>query len=260
MYKTLKGNVFNATKNFNDVLQDQWMTTEVLVETLGKYADETTDIGKKAFAAAQDIKTLSQLFDTLKEAAGSGWAQTWELLIGDFEEAKKILTELGGVIGGFIDRTSDARNELLRLWKENGGREILIEAFRNSFEALGKIIKPISEAFRDIFPPTTSEQLLNLTNGLKTFTERLKIGDETADKIKRTFAGLFAVLDMVKDAFLFVFKVAGKVFGLFGGPTAGGILELTARFGDFLVNCMILPKQEIYLVRLLRKSKKSLQQ
>ena len=235
MYKTLKGNVFNATRNFNDVLQDQWMTTEVLVETLGKYADETTDIGKKAFAAAQDIKTLSQLFDTLKEAAGSGWAQTWEILIGDFEEAKKLLTELGGVIGGFIDRTSDARNELLRLWKENGGRETLIEAFRNSFEALGKIIKPISEAFRDIFPPTTSEQLLNLTNGLKTFTERLKIGDETADKIKRTFAGLFAVLDMVKDAFLFVFKVAGKVFGLFGGPTAGGILELTARFGDFLV-------------------------
>ena len=120
MYKTLKGNVFNATKNFNDVLQDQWMTTEVLVKTLGKYADETTDIGKKAFAAAQDIKTFSQLFDTLKEAAGSGWAQTWEILIGDFEEAKKILTELGGVIGGFIDRMSDARNELLRLWKENG--------------------------------------------------------------------------------------------------------------------------------------------
>lgn len=235
MYTTLKGHVFNATRNFNDVLRDEWMTTEVLVETLGKYADETTDIGKKAFAAAQDIKTLTQLFDTLKEAAGSGWAQTWEILIGDFEEAKKLLTELGGVIGGFIDRMSDARNELLRLWKENGGRETLIEAFRNSFEALGKIIKPISEAFRDIFPPTTSEQLLNLTNGLKTFTERLKIGDETADKIKRTFAGLFAVLDMVKDAFLFVFKVAGQVFSLFGGPTAGGILELTARFGDFLV-------------------------
>lgn len=235
MYKTLKGNVFDATRNFNDVLQDQWMTTEVLVETLGKYADETTDIGKKAFAAAQDIKTFTQLFDTLKEAAGSGWAQTWEILIGDFEEAKKLLTELGGVIGGFIDRMSDARNELLRLWKENGGRETLIEAFRNAFEALGKIIKPISEAFRDIFPPTTSEQLLNLTNGLKAFTERLKIGDETADKIRRTFKGLFAVLDMVKDAFLFVFKVAGQVFSLFGGPTAGGILELTAMFGDFLV-------------------------
>jgi tape measure domain-containing protein len=235
MYKTLKGNVFNATMNFNDVLQDQWMTTEVLVETLGKYADETTDIGKKAFAAAQDIKTISQLFDTLKEAAGSGWAQTWEIIIGDFEEAKTLLTKVGGVIGGFIDRTSDARNELLRFWKENGGRDDLIEALKNSFEALGKIIKPIQEAFRYIFPPTTGKQLVALTNGLKKFTEKLKIGDETSDKIRRTFAGLFAVLDMVKDAFLFVFKVAGKVFGLFGGPTAGGILELTARFGDFLV-------------------------
>ena len=139
------------------------------------------------------------------------------------------------MIGGFIDRISDARNELLRLWKENGGRETLIEAFRNSFEALGKIIKPISEAFRDIFPPTTSEQLLNLTNGLKAFTERLQIGDETADKIRRTFKGLFAVLDLIKDAFGLVFNVADKVFGLFVGPTAGGILELTARFGDFLV-------------------------
>ena len=242
MYKVLSRNnkgklmddVIDATHNFNDSLSYQWMTTEVLVKTLGKYADETTDIGKKAFAAAQDIKTFSQLFDTLKEAAGSGWAQTWEILIGDFEEAKKLLTELGGVIGGFIDRTSDARNELLRLWKENGGRETLIEAFRNSFEALGKIIKPISEAFRDIFPPTTSEQLLNLTNGLKEFTSKLKISDETADKLRRTFSGVFALLDIAKEFFGAIFRGAGDVLSVMS-PLGGGLLDVTARFGDFIV-------------------------
>ncbi len=85
MYETLKGTALSATKNFNDSLQDQWMTTEVLTGTLAKYSDETTDIGKRAFAAAQDVKTLSQLFDTLKEAAGSGWATSWELFFGDFE-------------------------------------------------------------------------------------------------------------------------------------------------------------------------------
>ena len=85
MYKTVKGNVIDATHNFNDSLQDQWMTTEALVGTLRNYADETTDIGKKAFAAAQDVKTFSQLMDTLKEAAGSGWANTWEILFGDFD-------------------------------------------------------------------------------------------------------------------------------------------------------------------------------
>ena len=77
-----------STSMFNESLSSQWMTTEVLVETLKDYADETTEIGKKAYAAAQDVKTFTQLFDTLKEAAQSGWAQTWELIIGDFDEAK----------------------------------------------------------------------------------------------------------------------------------------------------------------------------
>ena len=66
----------------------QWMTTEVLTSTLKDYADESTEIGKKAFAAAQDVKTFSQLMDTLKESAQSGWAETWQLIVGDYEEAK----------------------------------------------------------------------------------------------------------------------------------------------------------------------------
>ena len=114
-YTTLeKGTVISATQNFNDSLQEQWMTTEVLVTTLGKYADETTDIGKKAYAAAQDVKTFSMMMDTLKEAAQSGWAQTWELLVGDFEEAKTLFTELSERFGKMIDDSSKARNNFLK--------------------------------------------------------------------------------------------------------------------------------------------------
>ena len=112
----LNGNIselFTSTSMFNESLSSQWMTTEVLVETLKDYADETTDIGKKAYAAAQDVKTFTQLFDTLKEAAQSGWAQTWELIIGDFDEAKEFLTGLSKTFGGIIDAMSDARNKLL---------------------------------------------------------------------------------------------------------------------------------------------------
>ena len=112
----LNGNVsklFTSTSMFNESLSSQWMTTEVLVETLKDYADETTDIGKKAYAAAQDVKTFTQLFDTLKEAAQSGWAQTWELIIGDFDEAKEFLTGLYKTFGGIIDAMSEARNKLL---------------------------------------------------------------------------------------------------------------------------------------------------
>lgn len=69
------GNVsdaFDAVSKFNDSLSNQWLTSDVLIKTLGRYADETTDLGKRAFAAAQEVKTFSQLLDTLKEAVGSG--------------------------------------------------------------------------------------------------------------------------------------------------------------------------------------------
>ena len=114
MYKTLKGNVLDATHNFNDCLQDQWMTTDVLVNTLRNYADETTDIGKKAYAAAQDVKTFSMMMDTLKEAAQSGWAATWQLIVGDYNEAKELFTKLSDTFGKVIDDVSDKRNKLLK--------------------------------------------------------------------------------------------------------------------------------------------------
>lgn len=234
MYKTVKGNVIDATHNFNDSLQDQWMTTEALVGTLRNYADETTDIGKKAFAAAQDVKTFSQLMDTLKEAAGSGWANTWEILFGDFDEAKELWTGLSQAIGGFIDTQSDARNSVLQGWKDLGGRTELIESLKNTLNGIGTVIKPITEAFRDIFPPTTAEQLHNLTEGLLKFTEKLTLSDTASENLKNTFKGLFAILDICKRA---IGAILGPVGSLLGKVTGlgGGVLGVTGSIGEWLV-------------------------
>lgn len=234
MYKTVKGNVIDATHNFNDSLQDQWMTTEALVGTLRNYADETTDIGKKAFAAAQDVKTFSQLMDTLKEAAGSGWANTWEILFGDFEEAKELWTGLSQAIGGFIDTQSDARNSVLQGWKDLGGRTELIESLKNTLKGIGTVIKPITAAFRDIFPPTTAEQLHNLTEGLLKFTEKLTLSDTASENLKNTFKGLFAILDICKQAIGAILKPIGSLLGTMTG-LGGGILGVTGSIGEWLV-------------------------
>lgn len=233
MYKTVKGNVIDATHNFNDSLQDQWMTTEALVGTLRNYADETTDIGKKAFAAAQDVKTFSQLIDTLKEVAGSGWANTWEIIFGDFEEAKELWTGLNQAIGGFIDTQSDARNSVLQGWKDLGGRTELIESLKNTLKGIGTVIKPITEAFRDIFPPTTAEQLHNLTEGLLKFTEKLTLSDTASENLKSTFKGLFAILDICKRA---IGAILGPVGSLLGKVTGlgGGVLGVTGSIGEWL--------------------------
>lgn len=228
----MKGTI-SATQNFNDSLSHQWMTTEVLVNTLKDYADENTEIGKKAFAAAQDVKTFTQLMDTLKEAVGSGWAQTWETLFGDFEEAKTLWTELSQVLGGFIDAQSDARNSMLQGWKDMGGREDLIDAFRNSFEGLTSVVKPVKEAFREIFPPMTAKNLAGMTKSLKKFTSHLKLSESQSAKVKSTFKGFFAALDIGLTA---VKAVAGGIKDLVVNLTGfgDGILDVTGSWGDWV--------------------------
>ena len=76
----------------------------------------------------------------------------------------------------------------------------MIESFKNYFVALGKVITPIREAFRDIFPKTTSEQLYNITENVRKFTEKLIISDSNAEKLKTTFKGIFSVLDIGTEA------------------------------------------------------------
>lgn len=232
----LKGEVsdaFTATSMFNDSLSFQWMTTDVLVKTLGKYADETTEIGKKAFAAAQDVKTFTQLMDTLKEAVGSGWAQTWETIFGDFEEAKVLWTDVSNVVGGFIDTQSKARNDLLQGWKDLGGRTVLIEAFKNTFDGLVSVATPIKDAFREIFPKTTSEQLLKITENLRDFTAKLKLNDEQAEKLKTAFKGLFSVIDVGLTAVKAMVKGVISLAKNFSG-VGNAVLNAASAMGDWL--------------------------
>lgn len=234
MYKTLKGNVFNATKNFNEVLQDQWMTTDVLVSTLKDYADETTDIGKKAMAAAQDVKTFTMLMDTLKESAQSGWAQTWELLVGNFEEAKELWTEASDYFGKAIGDSAEARNNLIKGWIDMGGRTQVLNSLKNTFSGLLNILNPIKEAFREIFPPTTAEQVFKISSKLETLTEQFKeFTNKHSDNVKKAFTGIFSVIDIgltfVKSLGRGVLDLAKNFTGL-----SGGLFENAARFGEWL--------------------------
>ena len=84
-------------------------------------------------------------------------------------------------------------------WKALGGRTVLIDAIKTAFHNLGEVLKPIKEAFRDIFPAATGRDLFDLTKRFKQFAEALKPSRETVDNLKRTFRGLFAILDIGKQ-------------------------------------------------------------
>ena len=242
--------------SFRESLQEGWLSADILNETLNKftvegaknYSKSMMDAGKwtqeqadaliKEAQAMEDaatkVKTFSQLWSTLQEAAQSGWGKTWEIIVGDFEEAKDTLTKFSDVIGGMINSASEARNELLQGWKDAGGRTDLLDSIYNTFEVIMSIVTPIKEAFRDIFPPITVERLVGLTKGLKELTEKFKLSEGTADNLKRTFKGVFAIFSIVAQAVKALFGGFSKLVGYIS-PAGDGILGFTAKIGDFLV-------------------------
>lgn len=103
-------------------------------------------MGEDATEAATKVKTVRQLMDTLKESAQSGWTQSWQIIVGDFAEAKELLTKVSDYFGGLIQQSSDARNAILQGWKDGGGRDKIIKAFWDMAEAIEK-----SEVLRKMY-------------------------------------------------------------------------------------------------------------
>ena len=234
LYITPKGQVLNAMGMFKDGLQDQWLTSKVLLKTLAKYTDTTTDLGKRATKAATEIKTLSQMYGVLKESAQSGWAATWEIVSGNFDEAKALYTELNDIFGKMITTMEESRNSLLQGWKDLGGRTKLIEAFRNIIFDVGKILKPIKEAFQDIFPPLTAQRLMAFTEGLVALTKKLELSSEGAITLRRIFKGVFALVNIAKMFFVELAKGLGILLGRLK-PAGDGLLKFTLKVADWLV-------------------------
>lgn len=350
--------------SFRETLRNGWLTSEVLTETLSKFTGDLNEkqlktmgyseeqiksimkMGQTANDAATKVKTFTQLFDTLKEAAQSGWTQSWEIIVGDFEEAKGFLTEISDTFSNLINASSEARNKVLSEglssgWKQfldagvmdeeglqkyitkvakkqgiavdelvkstgsfenalkegwlttdilsesldkltnktnklseeelesagytqdqvdalnslnesvkNGsvsldeyvdkmskasGRENLIQSLRNIFEGIESVVVPVKEAFADIFPPITGQNVYNLTEGLRELTSHLKLSKAEAEDLKSTFKGLFAVLDIITTITGGGLKVGLKLLCKLLGLVDVDVLSVTGTIGDAIV-------------------------
>lgn len=256
----LSGSMKNVTiggKSFRESItakpgEESWLTSEVLTKTLAQFTGDLKDAELAAMgfnaeqikaiqsqaamakAAATEVKTFSQLIGTLGETAGSGWAKTWQTIFGDFEESKALFTDLNAVIGGFVDGMSNARNKVLEDWKALGGRTVVIEAIGQAFKFLLSVVTPIGKAFREAFPAATGQTLYDMSVALRNFTSGLSFSSQSAENLRRTFAGVFAVLgigwDILEQVTRTLFRLVGVTF-----EGSGGFLEFTARIGDWLV-------------------------
>ena len=411
LLKTGARDAIDSYGSFRESLtKGEWLTTEVLTETLKQFsgayseadliaqgfteeqAKDIASMAKTAEEAATKVKTFTQLWDVLKESAQSGWTQTWEILIGDFEEAKSLLTPLADFFTNAINKMSDARNKLLEgalgktftslvdnvrnivepiknsadsvkevvdsvknyaeivdeiiggnwgngqeRWdklteagydwahaqnlvneklgsgvrhateyaeaqegvadsqdtasesqkkmskstadyiveltkmsdaqlKEKGytddqikafreladaadktgiplkefitnideidGRYLIFNGFKNIGQSIVAVFTAMAKAWRNVFPPVTSDQLFNVIAGFHKLTTYLEVDNATAVKLKQTFRGVFAALDIVSTLVGGPLKIAFKVLTTLLGYFDMDILDLTASIGN----------------------------
>ena len=220
----------DKSKPFRETLKDDWLTSEVLIKTLEKFANDESLV-----KAATEIKTFTQLVDTMKESVGSGWATTWEYIIGDKDQATAFFTAISDGFNNIIGPSTQARNAIFEAWNKNGGRAIFIEGLSNAVQGLGKVLSSIKGAWDDVFPPMTSMKLMDLTNKFRDLTEKFKISDETAGKIRTTFKGLFEIIPLVGStikALIDGISPIGKIFNGLGT----NLLDAGANIGQFFTN------------------------
>ena len=210
-------------ENFNDSLSKGWLTADVMSKYLQIMAGDIdaaamAEMGltdaqieqfqvqqKNAEEAATKVRTFTQLVGTIQETIGSGWSKTFEILLGNFDEASELFTNINNVISPMIDGMSDARNALLQGWADLGGRKDIIDGLASAFNSVSSIIGTIGNAFKEIFPPIAAENLKTISEGFKNFMKALEPSEESLKRLgivaKTVFAFLKVFVDTVSAGF-----------------------------------------------------------
>jgi tape measure domain-containing protein len=219
----------DKSKPFRETLESGWLSTEVFVKTMEKMAKD-----KSLLDAAQNVTTFTKLLSTMKESVASGWAQTWELIVGDKNRSTQFFTSLSNAFAEFSGGLSDARNASIKFWDEMGGRRDTLIGFANLFTTLANAVRPIEGIFDKILPVNMGNTLVNISSSFRYFTELLLTGGNTATQLGRIIGGIHATFQILGDILNYtVDKVI--LFTTTISPVTNILMGMMARVGDFMM-------------------------
>lgn len=175
---TQSGKFVSSTKGWREGLQEQWATTEVLNSALEKYTDTSTKLGREASKAATEVRTFGAFMDTLKESVGSGFSQVFTGLIGGLGEATTMWTGLSQAIGGVVTKFFNFAAGALRVWRNMGGAEKVLQGFKNILSPIAALLGTVEQAWREAFPRSgrgAGEGLYGLSVAFEALTRPLQL-------------------------------------------------------------------------------------
>lgn len=223
-----------TAKNLRETLQKKWLTSDVLEKTLeiysgnlgekelkamGNFTDEQIaaflKIGAEAKEAATQVRTFSKMWDALREAAQSGWAVSFEKIIGDMNEATEFWSGINKRISGWLDTSADHRNAILNQWRgltgdgelrisEIDGRQEMINSLHNILTIIENISGAIKGAIASVFGELTGSQLRDWSVRFREFTDNVVAwlgsmddGNSRLSKLSRALKGPLSIIKAV---------------------------------------------------------------
>lgn len=229
--KVINGDFGNAPERWQKLTDAgyDWAYVQNLVnEKLGSSVRHATDFEEAQNgvndAQAVTIDQLLKMSDAQLENIGFTQDE-----IDAFKELQKQSEKTGIPIKDLMENVDQLSAKFL-----------ILDSFKNIGSNIVKFFKSLGQAFKETFKPKDSDGVLyNIIAGFHKLTEKLKMSDETADKLKRSFKGVFSVISIIGNVIGSAVKhIANGVSSLFKAFNPSGsnksILDLTASLGDKL--------------------------
>lgn len=222
--RVIRGDYGNDMEQRFAKLTEEGLDAEAVqeyVNVLRRLTDGTWEFSDAIFEAANaemgNIESLVAMSDAQLET------------LGYTQEEIDALRELAKT----AEETDTPLGKLFERFEKSNGRTLLLDSFRNAFEGIGKVIGSVKEAYRDIFSPMTADKLYSAIKGFNEFTKSLILSDETIEKIKTAFKGVFAIMDIGVQAISALGRGFKELLSYILPSAGGGILNIAELFGEF---------------------------
>lgn len=158
-YYKLEGKTYSLQALFAEALSKQWATTDVMMSVFKEYGDETTVIGKRAWDAAQNVRSFSMMMESLKASSGTGWKDTYQIIFGNLDEATQFWSAIYRAISSIIDGLHEVKNTIL---ESAFGR-----TFTDVIEGTKSVLQPIQnvQSAMESINETYNELVQNIIRG-----------------------------------------------------------------------------------------------
>lgn len=230
------GNAAQSLEHFQDI------AVRVIRGEFGNGAERV-----KALAnAGEDYAKVQTLVNKVWLRNGKNWsdctvkAEELEEVIGSLSD-----TELKSL--GYTEEQSESLKNLAQQAKDTGKpiselinnlqtptkKDLFLDAIQNGLKGLSKVLKTVKTAWNDVFSPKSlSDGVYKAVENLHALSEKFVMTDETADKLRRTFSGLFSALSVVKNFVGGTVAVALRVVSKLLSSLHISLLDVTAAVGD----------------------------